>query len=79
MILRISKYTPKTYFGEDGPYPAWKKTREIPVTFIAEYKRFILFRVESHFSKSGYSCGLSVPYNVTIDKDMIERGWIEIS
>ena len=78
MIAIVSKYANKQLFGEEGYYPAWKKTREIPINIIKEYPTYILCEVLPHTSRSMYSCGPSTPYRVTIDKDAIEKGWIRL-
>lgn len=78
MFLNITPSAGSELFGENGPYPGWLKTKRIPVTFLKEYRNFILFRVEPHFSKSDYHIDESQPYNVTIDKDLFIKGHVLI-
>ena len=78
MLLHITKLATKNYFGEEGCYPAYRKTEFIPVEIVKEYRSFILLSVLPHKSASEWSCGISQPYNITIDKDMITRGVVEL-
>lgn len=78
MLLRVTALASGELFGENGSYPGWKKTKEIPATLLREYKTFLLFRIEPHQSRSDYHCDISQPYNVTIDKDLFEKGHIVI-
>ena len=78
MLLHITKWATKTYFGEEGCYPAFRKTEYIPVEFLREYRNYILVQVLPHKSASDWACGISQPYNITIDKDMITRGIVEL-
>lgn len=78
MLLHITKFATKSYFGEESCYPAFRKTEYIPVEFLREYRTYILMRVLPHKSASDWSCDISQPYNITIDKDMITRGIVEL-
>lgn len=78
MLLKVTALASNELFGENGSYPGWKKTKEIPATLLETYKNFLLFRIEPHESRSDYHCDISQPYNVTIDKDLFEKGHIVI-